>query len=139
MEASSKSACYWNTNIPQEDWTEECPEHLRGLNDKMRRILSTPDHLYHRLTWDEVKEVVRLNKLDQFQRLPSDLRRYLRYTADLKQQYGSIMNFIIKERIKWQDLAPAGSPFQTDGNPSFPYMLFVMYVDPRRRYQDTTQ
>lgn len=34
------------------------------------------------------------------------MRRYLAYNAKLRKEYGSVMNFIVKERLKWSDLTP---------------------------------
>lgn len=56
------------------------------------------------------------NRLELFQRLPSDLRRYLGYTWMLKRDYGSVMTFIVKERLQWTDLTPRGDvPFSHSG------------------------
>ncbi|KAJ5662795.1 hypothetical protein N7462_011721 [Penicillium macrosclerotiorum] len=41
------------------------------------------------------------NDLGALKRRPSDLRRYLTWTANTKAQYGSIMNFICQQRLKW--------------------------------------
>lgn len=51
------------------------------------------------------------NRLDVFQRVPSDLRRYLEYMDKLKREYGSIMRFVLNERLHWTDLEPRGAPF----------------------------
>lgn len=60
------------------------------------------------------------NHIERFQRVPSDLRRYLEYTAQIKKKYGSVMDFIVKKRLHWgegrpQDLKPKGRPFECDG------------------------
>jgi hypothetical protein len=55
------------------------------------------------------------NKIDQFGRVPSDLRKYLEYMAKLKASYGSILNFVVKERLHWDaDLKPKGSKLFED-------------------------
>lgn len=46
------------------------------------------------------------NQLDRFKRLPSDIRKYLAYTARLKREYGSVVNFIIERRLQWTDRRP---------------------------------
>jgi len=63
------------------------------------------------------------NRIDRFQRVPSDLRKYLEYTARIKAEYGSVMRFVVKERLCWgdgdvQDLRPKGGPFEFDGKSS---------------------
>ena len=60
------------------------------------------------------------NRIDRFQRVPSDLRKYLEYTAQIKAEYGSVMRFVVKERLRWgdgdiKDLQPKGAPFEFDG------------------------
>lgn len=32
--------------------------------------------------------------------------------AVIKSQYGSVMNFILKERVRWTDLTPKAGPFE---------------------------
>lgn len=53
--------------------------------------------------------------VDKFHRVPSDLRRYRHFTFSLDRDYGSIMNFIVNERLKWLDLKPKGAPFEHPG------------------------
>lgn len=112
---SVDSLPYWQVNVPENERTEECPEFLRNLSVKDVGIISTPDTEYHASTWQEVQQIVRDNRLGLFQRLPSDLRRYLGYTWKLKQDYGSIMNFILTQRLHWEmPLVPKGDPFETE-------------------------
>ena len=55
------------------------------------------------------------NRLDQFRRVPSDLHRYLIYNHDVKQRYGSLLSFILSERLGWTDLEPRSTiPFQEE-------------------------
>lgn len=51
------------------------------------------------------------DKLDLFKRLPSHLRRYLRWSVAIKAQYGGILPFICKERLRWK-YNQAGLPFE---------------------------
>lgn len=60
------------------------------------------------------------NRIDRFQRVPSDLRKYLEYKERIVALHGSILRFIIKERLQWgegstEDLKPKGRPFEFDG------------------------
>ena len=102
---------YWLVNVPLDQRPASCPEFLISANAKDRGILATPDDQYHRLTWSEVKKIIQDNRLDLFQRVPSDLRRYLNYTWQLKAQYGSVMQYILKERLRWTEMKPRGPPF----------------------------
>ena len=48
--------------------------------------------------------------------MPSDLRRYLEYNAKLKRQYGSVMNFVLQERLRWESVCMKGeAPFSDPG------------------------
>lgn len=42
------------------------------------------------------------NTLEDLKRLPSDLRRYLQWSYKTKLTYGSITNFVVQERLRWQ-------------------------------------
>ncbi|KAF2157478.1 hypothetical protein K461DRAFT_289790 [Myriangium duriaei CBS 260.36] len=108
---------YWQVNVPPSQQTATCPDFLVGANDKAKRILSTPDSEYHRLSWPEVRTVVAENKLDAFQRVPSDLRRYMAYVHKIKHDWGSVMDFVLKQRIRWEgQLEPRGRPFEDDSD-----------------------
>lgn len=57
------------------------------------------------------------NDIGKFQRLPSDLRKYLEWLYYIKQKYGSVMDFVLNERLHWEqgELKPRGEPFEYDG------------------------
>ncbi|KAF2469160.1 uncharacterized protein BDR25DRAFT_264366 [Lindgomyces ingoldianus] len=103
---------FWLVNVPRDQWPKECPEFLKECGEKDRSIIGTPDAEYKRLSWDEVTEITRINRVDKFHRVPSDLRRYRQYTHRLIKEYGSIMNFIVNERLQWKTMAPKGRPFE---------------------------
>ncbi|KAL4912773.1 hypothetical protein BDW62DRAFT_11186 [Aspergillus aurantiobrunneus] len=108
---------YWNMNVPPARWTVECPSFLQNQSEKNIGILLTPNEQYQRQGWGLVRQIVGTNQIDQFQRLPSDLRRYLEYKEQIIAKYGSILRFVVKERLCWgdgsaEDLKPKGQPFQ---------------------------
>lgn len=59
--------------------------------------------------------VVESDRVDLFHRLPSELRRYRQFTHRIAKEYGSIMNFIVNERLQWESMKPRGQPFQYEG------------------------
>lgn len=68
------------------------------------------------------------NRIDGFGRLPSDLRRYLAYVAKLKEDYGSVLNFIVEKRLQWTDRELTDSdPFN---NPDTGEALFYLSSEP---------
>ncbi|KAI0008924.1 hypothetical protein F4779DRAFT_414613 [Xylariaceae sp. FL0662B] len=106
---------YWQVNIAENERTNDCPEFLRNLSMKDIGIISTPDSKYQAATWPEVRRIVAENRLDQFQRAPSELRKYLEYIWKLKQEYGSVINFILTQRLRWSaPVVPRGIPFEFD-------------------------
>jgi hypothetical protein len=63
---------------------------------------------------------IETNRIDLFQRVPSELRRYLEFMAHITAEYSSIMRFVIKERLHWgdgkiTDLQPRGKAFEHEG------------------------
>lgn len=115
MGSKAESMPYWHVNVPEAERTDECPDFLVSITDKDRGIISTPDDQYHVETWPEVQRTVAGNRLDLFQRVPSELRRYLAYIWKLKQEYGSIPNFILRQRLQWEvPIVARGKPFEFD-------------------------
>jgi hypothetical protein len=106
---------YWQTNIPPSQRSQTCPPFLTNLTEKDISILSTPDSEYRIVTWPSVRQIIAENRLDAFQRIPSDLRRYLEYNFKLKKEYGSVMNFVLSQRLGWSEPVTAqGKPFEKD-------------------------
>jgi hypothetical protein len=104
---------YWQVNVPPSQRTLTCPDFLQNVNEKDQGILSTPDDEFHILTWPEVRAIIAANRLDLFQRVPSDLRRYLAYNWQIKQQWGSVMEFVLSQKLAWEvPVSPRGRPFE---------------------------
>ena len=97
------------------------------LTETDRQNLAQGDEKFKPHTWDEVKEIVgtsRLhpkpllkllrinvvrNDLSILKRNPSDLIRYIHWTRDTINTYGSMTKFILKKRLYWQPL-PQSTP-----------------------------
>lgn len=106
---------FWWVNVPKYQRTAECPPYLHNLSQKDISIISTPDSEYDYQTWAQVCEFAESNRLDLFQRVPSELRRYRKYMHKLQQDYGSVLDFIRVERLAWPELLePRGRPFEYD-------------------------
>lgn len=135
----SETLPYWLVNVPEDQRPATCPEFLRDIPEKLKLILSTPDSQYRRFTWPQVKEIVRENHIDAFQRLPSDMRRYLGHMVLLKKSHGSVMNFVLTERLGWKDLTPAGPPFSNSGKYNKTSSWLALLTDGREGYQDPLQ
>jgi hypothetical protein len=123
---------FWQINVPETERTSQCPPFLVGLNPKDLRTVSTPDSEYRIQTWEEVCYLIRTNNLERFQRVPSDLRRYKAFTYRLSKLHGSIANFVLKERLRWElPVAPRGAPFQYDDDIKILHNDWPYGLDPR--------
>lgn len=120
---------FWLVNVPRDQWPSECPDFLKELGEKDRRIIGTPDKEYRRLAWEECVELIRTNRVDKFHRVPSDLRRYRQFTHRLIKEYGSIMEFIVNERLRWQSMTPTGKPFECEDDIKILYNDWPYGVD----------
>jgi N-acetyl-anhydromuramyl-L-alanine amidase AmpD len=49
---------YWNVNVPELQWTEDCPDFLIGISEKNKGQLSIQDAEYPVKTWEEVQELI---------------------------------------------------------------------------------
>ncbi|KAF7958484.1 hypothetical protein EAE96_002027 [Botrytis aclada] len=94
---------YWQTNLPPSSHTPHCPPALQSLSQKDILILRTPDSAFHPLTWATVRAIIRTNQLSLFQRRPSQLRKYLEYCYCIKQRYGSMMRYMLNEKLQWDE------------------------------------
>lgn len=108
---------WWNTNLPSREQTPTCPSYLTYAitHPKERANLSTLDSNFKRQTWPEVRAHVAANRLDQFTRVPSELRRYRQYTEKLIREYGSVMRFVLDERLGWRDSRAGEGRFASQG------------------------
>lgn len=92
---------FWQVNIAPEHRQNDCPPALRNLSAKDVGIIGTRDEDYHIQTWDEVVDIVRSNRLQDFRRWPTDLRRYREFIWRLNQEWGSVMEYMLSERLHW--------------------------------------
>ncbi|KXT15406.1 hypothetical protein AC579_2189 [Pseudocercospora musae] len=67
-----------------------------------REVLTTRDEDYRRITWEDLRRIIANNTLEDLKRLPSDLRKYLAWSYNIKKQYGGITPYVIQERLLWK-------------------------------------
>ncbi|EXJ54473.1 hypothetical protein A1O7_09813 [Cladophialophora yegresii CBS 114405] len=89
-----------------------------------RAVLAMTDEEFHPHTWDELKQIIAEHNLSVLKRWPSDLRRYMKWSAETKAAYGSVPNFVMKERLKWVPLPSSKS------GPKFEVRNPVPFADP---------
>jgi hypothetical protein len=49
---------FWLVNVPREQWPAACPDFLRDVSEKDKRIIGTLDKEYEVLGWEEVRDIV---------------------------------------------------------------------------------
>ncbi|PCD30875.1 hypothetical protein BFJ63_vAg3965 [Fusarium oxysporum f. sp. narcissi] len=108
----SSTTCYEMGENPP----EEAPFPLTAVD---RWVLSQTDEEFHKHDWEELKEIIRTNNLSVLKRKPSDLRRYMAWTAETKAEYGSMTNYLLVNRLP-----------QEWGNPPFTPRSTVPFEDP---------
>ncbi|QDS69941.1 hypothetical protein FKW77_001970 [Venturia effusa] len=114
---------WWNFNLPRYQQTSTCPEALLHVSKKDKDIIGSWDSDYDRLRWVEVKEIIAANRIDTFQRVPSDLLRYRQYIHTLEKIHGSVLKYIQNDLLKWPTIEPQGPPF------TCPMDLKILYND----------
>ncbi|KAK6341171.1 hypothetical protein TWF696_008257 [Orbilia brochopaga] len=70
---------------------------------KDQEILNTPDHLFHLHSWSDLRTIIAENRLEDLKRRPSDLRRYLDWGQQTRQEYGSVLRYILQRRLFWEE------------------------------------
>ncbi|KAI1608756.1 hypothetical protein EDD37DRAFT_629586 [Exophiala viscosa] len=90
-----------------------------------RDVLSMSDDDFRLQTWEDLKQIIAENNLSILKRRPSDLRRYIKWSAETKAAYGSVPNFVMKERLKWVPL-PSSTP---ETGPMFAVRNSVPFAD----------
>ncbi|ETI20437.1 hypothetical protein G647_08472 [Cladophialophora carrionii CBS 160.54] len=89
-----------------------------------RAVLAMTDEEFRPHTWDELKQIIAEHNLSVLKRRPSDLRRYMKWSAETKAAYGSVPNFVMKERLKWDPLP------SSQRGPNFEVRNPVPFADP---------
>ncbi|ROW17546.1 hypothetical protein VPNG_00712 [Cytospora leucostoma] len=75
------------------------PEHSFPLTDVDNWVLLQTDEEFKCHDWDELRQIIDTNDLSALKRKPSDLRRYIQWTAETKAAYGSMTNYLIQHRL----------------------------------------
>ncbi|KAI4143167.1 MAG: hypothetical protein L6R39_004681 [Caloplaca ligustica] len=104
---------------------EEAPAFHLTEKDRQNLLRSDSDFQPH--TWDNLKRIIAANDLESLRRWPSDLKRYLKWTKETKERYGTITNYICKERLHWEPLLPV----HPDDGPEFEVQSPEPFADER--------
>ncbi|KAI1330456.1 hypothetical protein F5Y16DRAFT_18297 [Xylariaceae sp. FL0255] len=102
--------------LPTKAPLEEAPF---PLTDVDKWVLSLTDDEFHYHDWEDMKKIIGENNLSVLKRKPSDLRKYMKWTAETKAKYGSMTNYLMIHRLP-----------QTWGAPPFTPASQVPFNDP---------
>ncbi|KAI1158726.1 hypothetical protein F5B18DRAFT_68228 [Nemania serpens] len=69
------------------------------LTEVDKWVLSLTDEEFNYHDWEDLKKIIGENNLSVLKRKPSDLRRYMAWTAETKAQYGSMTNYLLTHRL----------------------------------------
>ncbi|KAI2642876.1 hypothetical protein GGS21DRAFT_486702 [Xylaria nigripes] len=76
--------------------TEDSPFPLTEVD---KYVLSLTDDQFQYHDWEDLKQIIGKNDLSVLKRKPSDLRRYMKWTAEVKVEYGSMTNYLLIHRL----------------------------------------
>ncbi|KAH9884475.1 hypothetical protein F4778DRAFT_774652 [Xylariomycetidae sp. FL2044] len=83
------------------------------LTDVDKWVLSLTDDEFHYHDWEDMKKIIGANNLSILKRKPSDLRRYMSWTAETKAEYGSMTNYLMVHRLPRTWGSPPFTPTST--------------------------
>jgi hypothetical protein len=63
--------------------------------------LSLPDAKFTPHSWSNLHHLIATDQLDELKRWPSALKAYLAWTAHVKVKYGSVMAYLLHQRLFW--------------------------------------
>ncbi|VUC37564.1 unnamed protein product [Clonostachys rosea] len=69
------------------------------LTELDKWILAQKDEEFKKHDWEGLRKIIDANDLAAFKRTPSDLRRYMVWTRDIKAKYGSMTAYILANRL----------------------------------------
>ncbi|PYH82524.1 hypothetical protein BO82DRAFT_353744 [Aspergillus uvarum CBS 121591] len=119
-----------------------------NLTEVDRQVLAQTDEEFILHDWEDLKSIIARNDLGILKRKPSDLHRYLAWSASTKQKYGSITNYICQERLHWvlpgtttitatntnkpgvTTTTTTAAVVSADSGPVFPYNNPTPFADP---------
>jgi hypothetical protein len=55
-------------------------------------------------SWSNLHHLISTNQLDELKRWPSALKAYLAWTAHVKEKYGSVMAYLLQQRLFWDPI-----------------------------------
>lgn len=73
-------------------------------------------------SWVNLHHLISTNQLDELKRWPSSLRAYLAWTAHVKEKYGSVMVYLLQQRLFWDPIEDETGALRFDVRSTTPFM-----------------
>jgi hypothetical protein len=83
--------------------------------------LSITDAEFTPHTWSDLHHLISTNQLDELKRWPSSLKAYLAWTAHVKEKYGSVMTYLLQQRLFWEPLEDETGALKFDVRSATPF------------------
>ncbi|RAK95867.1 GIG1 family protein [Aspergillus ibericus CBS 121593] len=87
--------------------------------DRESLLMKAEDFTPH--AWNDIKQIIANGDLSMLKRGPTDLRNYILWTRQIRASYGSVIQYVLSERLHWDPPA--------DGS-SFPCVDPVPFANP---------
>jgi hypothetical protein len=83
--------------------------------------LSITDAEFTPHSWSNLHHLISTNQLDELKRWPSALKAYLAWTAHVKEKYGSVMTYLLQQRLFWKPIDDGSGALKFEINNSTPF------------------
>lgn len=83
--------------------------------------LSITDAQFTPHSWSNLHHLISTNQLDELKRWPSALKAYLAWTAHVKEKYGSVMAYLLQQRLFWEPIEDGSGALKFQVNDSTPF------------------
>jgi hypothetical protein len=83
--------------------------------------LSLTDAEFTPHSWSNLGHLISENRLEELKRWPSALKAYLAWTAHVKEKYGSVMEYLLHQRLFWEPVADEDGALRFEVRNSVPF------------------
>jgi hypothetical protein len=83
--------------------------------------LSIPDADFTPHSWSNLHHLISTDQLDELKRWPSALKAYLAWTAHVKVKYGSVMVYLLQQRLFWDPVKDHTGTLKFDVKSATPF------------------
>ncbi|CAN9162955.1 unnamed protein product [Alternaria sp. RS040] len=72
-------------------------------------------------SWSNLHHLISTNQLEELKRWPSSLKAYLAWTAHVKKKYGSVMTYLLDQRLLWEPIEDETGALRFDVRNTTPF------------------